>query len=92
MATTKLKFRNSTTLEKDGRLYFQIIHKRVVRQVATDCCVSTDEWDDKEGCLIVAPKSSITRQRVLNNMAEELRRQQEKLMKIVKSLDESGKD
>ena len=92
MATTKLKFRNSTTLEKDGRLYFQIIHKRVVRQVATDCCVSTDEWDDKEDCLIVAPKASTTRQRVLNNMAEELRRQQEKLMKIVKSLDESGKD
>ena len=92
MATIKLKFRNSSTLEKDGRLYFQIIHKRVVRQVATDCCVSTDEWDANEECLILAPTSSATRQRVLKNMAEELQWQQDKLMNIVKSLEESGKD
>ena len=92
MATIKLKFRNSTTLEKDGRLYFQIIHRRVVRQIATDCCVSTDEWDTNEERLILAPMSSTMRQRVLKNIAAELQWQQDKLMNIVKSLEESGKD
>jgi hypothetical protein len=31
----KLKFRSSSVADREGTLYFQIIHDRVVRQLAT---------------------------------------------------------
>lgn len=92
MATIKLKFRASTTLEKYGRLYYQVIHKRVVRQVATDCYISPGEWDESEEQLIHTPNTNTPRQRVLKNIAAELKWQQEQLMDIIKALEESGRD
>lgn len=92
MTTIKLKLRNSTTLEKDGRLYFQIIHKRVVRQVATDCYISRGEWDESEGRLILSPTANTQRRRVLKNIADELQGQQGQLTEIIKAFERSGKD
>lgn len=92
MTTIKLKLRNSTTLEKDGRLYFQIIHKRVVRQVATDCYISLGEWDESEGRLILSPTANTQRRRVLKNIAAELQWQQGQLTEIIKAFERSGKD
>ena len=36
MTSIKVKFRPSTVDGKEGGLYFQIIHNRVVRQLNTD--------------------------------------------------------
>ena len=36
MTSIKIKFRPSTVDGKEGGLYFQIIHNRVVRQLNTD--------------------------------------------------------
>ncbi len=92
MATIKLKFRASTTLEKEGRLYYQVIHRRVVRQVATDCYISPSEWDENDEHLLLSPTANTPRQRVLKNMADELQWQQEQLTDIMKALEASGKD
>ncbi|MGN0309675.1 MAG: phage integrase SAM-like domain-containing protein [Bacteroides sp.] len=92
MATIKLKFRPSTTLEKDGRLYYQIIHKRVVRQVATDCYISPSEWNESKEQLILPSTTSTPRLRVLRNIAAELEWQQEQLTHIIKALEASGKE
>ena len=35
MATTRFKFRTSSVSGKEGTLYIQVIHQRVVRQVST---------------------------------------------------------
>ncbi len=35
MASVKLKFRVSSLPEKEGTLYFQVIHERVVKQIGT---------------------------------------------------------
>lgn len=35
MASIKLKFRTSSVQEKEGRLYYQVIHNRVARQIHT---------------------------------------------------------
>jgi hypothetical protein len=40
MTSIKVKFRPSTVDGKEGGLYFQIIHNRVVRQLNTDYKVS----------------------------------------------------
>lgn len=36
MASIKVKFRPSTIDGKEGTLYYQVIHNRVVRQINTD--------------------------------------------------------
>ena len=45
MTSIKIKFRPSTVDGKEGGLYFQIIHNRVVRQLNTDYNVFAEEWD-----------------------------------------------
>lgn len=46
MASFKLKFRPSTT-NKEGTLYFQVIHRRSTRTVYTDYHIRRDEWNEK---------------------------------------------
>ena len=46
MASFKLKFRPSTT-NKEGTLYFQVIHRRRTRTVYTDYHIRPDEWNEK---------------------------------------------
>lgn len=47
MATIKLKFRPSSVEEKEGTLYYQVIHKRNVKWISTDYHVFQNEWDEK---------------------------------------------
>lgn len=43
MTSIKVKFRPSTTKGKEGSIYYQVIHKRVVRQIKTDYCVFKEQ-------------------------------------------------
>ncbi len=47
MATIKIKFRPSSIKEKEGTLYYQIIHERIARQVATGYKLYHIEWDGR---------------------------------------------
>ena len=47
MASVKVIFRASTVDAKQGVIYFQIIHNRVVRQLTTDYHIFSNEWDGK---------------------------------------------
>ena len=47
MASLKIKFRPSTLESKEGILYYQIIHQRVIRQVTTNFKLFIDEWNSK---------------------------------------------
>lgn len=46
MASFKLKFRPSVTQGQEGTLYFQVIHRRVVKMIYTDFHIRQDEWND----------------------------------------------
>lgn len=46
MATIKVKFRPSTVADREGTIYYQIIHERKVRQLLTDYKVFPPEWDE----------------------------------------------
>ena len=60
MASVKVKFRPSTVNGKEGTLYYQVIHNRVVRQINTEYKLFVSEWDShSDGCLA----SSIDRTR-----------------------------
>ena len=47
MTSFKVKFRPSTIVGKEGILYYQIIHQRVIRQVTTNFKLYSDEWNVK---------------------------------------------
>ena len=54
MATIKVKFRPSSKAGREGRLYLQVIHHRMVRQVKTDCLLFPHEWDSKLAKIVSA--------------------------------------
>lgn len=53
MTSIKLKFRPSTLPEKEGRLYFQVIYSRKVRQILTECFIFPSEWDEEKEQLVI---------------------------------------
>lgn len=53
MTTFKVKFRPSTVDGKEGRIYYQIIHNRVIRQLNTTYKIYPDEWDNATSSVIV---------------------------------------
>ena len=54
MTSIKVKFRPSTATGKEGTIYYQIIHKRVIRQLKTDYRIYADEWDEGSATLILS--------------------------------------
>lgn len=46
MASIKLKFRPSSKNEKEGTVYFQIIHARKIRQIRSAIKIQLSEWDE----------------------------------------------
>lgn len=70
MATIKIKFRPSSVPGKEGKIFFQLIHQRVVRQIHTGYCVYPNEIREKPFEILVSA-SDQTRYVYL----EELRKQ-----------------
>lgn len=47
MASVKAKFRPSSIDGKEGSIYYQVIHNRVVRHIRTDYRIFESEWNGK---------------------------------------------
>ncbi len=87
MASVKVKFRPSTVNGKEGTIYYQVIHNRVVRQIKTDYRILADEWDEKNGTVIIASdrRSSVTR-----SIKERINRDIKRLNTVISRLHGSG--
>ena len=83
MTSIKVKFRPSTVDGKEGGLYFQIIHNRVVRQLITDYKVFAEEWDAESESVIV----NGNRSNLLLGIQERLAWDMARLEKVVRSLE-----
>ena len=68
---------------KEGGLYFQIIHNRVVRQLNTDYKVFAEEWDAESESIIV----NGNRSNLLLGIQEHLAWDVARLEKVVRSLE-----
>ena len=66
MATTKIKFRASSVSEKQGTLFIQVIHKRVVRQVSTKYKLNPKEWDADSQSVVIREDTPSTRRPYLH--------------------------
>lgn len=51
MTSLKVKLRFSMTNPEMGKIYYQIIHNRVVKNIRTEYRISAKEWDEKKGCI-----------------------------------------
>ena len=83
MTSIKVKFRPSSVDGKEGGLYFQIIHNRVVRQLNTDYKVFAEEWDAESESVIV----NGNRSNLLLGIQERLAWDVARLEKITRSLE-----
>ena len=87
MSTTsvKLKFRESMVEGKEGRLFFQVIRNRCIRQITLPYMIYPDEWSE-DGRL--AAKSS--RPDYIAEIARGVSKDREIMEKAVASLDARG--
>ena len=83
MTSIKVKFRPSTVDGKEGGLYFQIIHNRVVRQLNTDYKVFADEWDAESESIVINGNRSNLMLGIQERLAWDLAR----LEKVVRTLE-----
>lgn len=88
MATVKVIFRNSSSPDQEGTLYYRIIHKRKTRQIHTGNRIFRSEWDSENNTV----KTGVYRCRnvylasVRHNLIESLKR----LARIISVLDKNG--
>ncbi len=87
MASVKVKFRPSTVNGKEGTIYYQVIHNRVVRQIKTDYRILADEWDEKNNAVIIATDD---RSCILRSVNERINRDIKRLNTVISRLHESG--
>lgn len=91
MATVKVKFRASSIPDKEGTLFFQVIHGRVTRQIATGHKIFKREWNaDKSE--VILPGSEPLRHDYLLSVKEALAANELKIKSIITRLDKAGSD
>ncbi len=71
MASIKVKLRVSSIYGKEGTVYYQIIHQRIVKQISTTYHIKSDEWDSRNDCPIIA--GSPERMDELRQLSEDIR-------------------
>lgn len=87
MATIKVKFRPSTVADKEGTIYYQVIHRRVIRQIKTDYHIHPDEWDEKASGIRTDDHSLTERRTRLTALQERIDRDMRRIVGIVENLE-----
>ena len=84
MASIKVKFRPSTTANKEGTIYYQIIQNRVIRQLKTDYRLFMHEWNEVESSIII---TNSRRQNYLQSIEERIDWDIKRLQSITNQLE-----
>ena len=88
MATVKVKFRPSSVNDREGTIYYQVIHNRVARQVATDYKVYECEWDGKNNRIVTSWQSQ--RAKYLFPLQRKIRCDTERFNRIITNFMRKG--
>lgn len=83
MATVKVKYRPSVVIDKEGTIYYQVIHKRVIRQIKTGYRIFVNEWDEQSDAIIVTTNN---RTDILYSIKERINRDVKRLNVIIDKL------
>ena len=90
MISVKLKFRPSTVDGKEGSLYYQIIYKRVPRQLVTDYRIRALEWNSFSGCIELS-QADITRYNYLSTVIQKIEWDKKRFQHIFNKLLSSNR-
>lgn len=82
MATLKVKFRPSAIEGREGTIYYQILHQRVARQIATGYHIMENEWDERRSALIAADKE---REPYIRYIRDHIRWDTERIHRIIRN-------
>lgn len=88
MASIKVKFRCSTVADREGTIYYQIIHERKVRQLISDYKVFPSEWDESRS--MVTATQANERKSLILSIRERIRRDLELFAMIDRKLQANG--
>ena len=88
MASIKVKFRPSSGADREGTIYYQIIHGRSQRLLLTNYRIYPREWDNKSSTVVISSDS--TRKPVTLTMRDSIRQDMRRLTRIIRQLDDSG--
>lgn len=86
MASVKLKFRVSSLPEKEGTLFFQVIHGGVVRQVRTPYRIFKSEWDEHRNDIVQPLSIPTNRRGVVKSIRDKVTREKKQLERIIDNL------
>lgn len=92
MASVKLKFRVSSLPEKEGTLYFQVIHERVVKQIRTSYRIFESEWDEQCNNIVGLSHISPSRISLVKSVREKIAWEKTRLDKIIRNLESKGQN
>ncbi|MBQ8443115.1 MAG: site-specific integrase, partial [Bacteroides sp.] len=84
----KLKFRPSSIEGREGSLYYQVIYRRIVRQVTTPYKVLSTEWDAENESL---KHSNGSRSSYLVSIRQSIQWEMEHFQHIIRKTELSGK-
>ena len=91
MASVKVKFRPSTVNGREGTLYYQVIHNRVVRQINTEYKLFVSEWDRHSETFVLHHISTgQERNNYLLSIGSRIKWDKDRLNKIIHALSQSG--
>ena len=83
MTSIKIKYRPSSVEGKEGCIYIQIIHNRVVRQLNTDYRIFASEWDENSETVM----ANGDRTNIVNAIKERLAWDMARLKKVISQLE-----
>ena len=85
----KLKFRPSVKSDKEGTLYYQLIHERRVKQIKTHYKIMSNEWDELSEAIVV-PVNDNQRKHQVESVERCVKWDIQRLEKIVEEYEDKG--
>ena len=85
----KLKFRPSVKPEKEGTLYYQLIHERRVKHIKTHYKIKSNEWDELSEAIVVLTNDSQRKYQV-ESVERCIKWDIQRLEKIVEEYEDKG--
>lgn len=91
MATIKIRFRESSSKYKEeGTLFYQVIHRRVARQVHSGYKLFTQEWDAAHSEIIFPKDTNADRWKYLASLKSTVYEDTRRLKNIVSRFERNG--
>ena len=91
MATVKVKFRPSTIKQKEGTIYYQVIHNRIARQISTGYKIFPAEWDAPTQGIVLPNGTEEERLCYLKSLDEQLKEDNKRLKSCIDRLEQEQK-